>query len=139
MLFVYHAVDADGHEREGTIEAPSQEVAITALQRRTLVISSISEAGKKAGLSMTDTRIPYTEERRVDDKGKPYQAVIIDRQYLEYEHHRRYQERSEAYGKADFDSLVKSTFDAKVVPDVKSRQAGEATYESTKTPKGLPF
>lgn len=42
MLFTYRAIDQDGHEREGTIEAPSQEVAVSALQRRNLVISAIS-------------------------------------------------------------------------------------------------
>lgn len=41
MLFTYRAIDQDGHEREGTIEAPSQEVAVSALQRRNLVISAI--------------------------------------------------------------------------------------------------
>ena len=38
MLFKYHAIDEDGHERDGTIEAPSQEVAVSALQRRKLII-----------------------------------------------------------------------------------------------------
>ena len=28
MLFKYHAIDQDGHERDGTIDAPSQEVAV---------------------------------------------------------------------------------------------------------------
>lgn len=46
MLFKYHAIDKDGHERDGTIEAPSQEVAVSSLQRRDLVISSISSAEK---------------------------------------------------------------------------------------------
>ena len=52
MLFKYHAIDADGHERDGTIEALSQEVAISALQRRGLVISAISSAEKKSALTM---------------------------------------------------------------------------------------
>jgi len=47
MLFQYRAIDQDGHEREGTIEALSEEVAISALQRRALVISAISQAEKK--------------------------------------------------------------------------------------------
>jgi type IV pilus assembly protein PilC len=51
MLFTYRAIDQDGHERQGTIEALSQEVAVTALQRRGLVISAISTPEKKAGLS----------------------------------------------------------------------------------------
>lgn len=46
MLFTYHAIDQDGHEREGTIEAPSQEIAVSALQRRNLIISAISSTEK---------------------------------------------------------------------------------------------
>lgn len=49
MLFIYRAIDQDGHEREGTIEAPTQEAAILALQRRNLIISSI-RSGEKTGL-----------------------------------------------------------------------------------------
>lgn len=52
MLFKYRAIDQDGHEREGTIEALSQEVAVSALQRRSLIISAIEVAGaKKSALS----------------------------------------------------------------------------------------
>jgi len=46
MLFTYHAIDQDGHEREGTIDAPSQEIAVSALQRRNLIISAISSTEK---------------------------------------------------------------------------------------------
>lgn len=48
MLFTYHAIDQDGHERDGTIEAPSKEVAISALQRRSLIISAIESTEKKS-------------------------------------------------------------------------------------------
>ncbi len=48
MLFTYHAIDQDGHERDGTIEAPSQEVAVSALQRRNLIISAIKSAEKRS-------------------------------------------------------------------------------------------
>jgi len=48
MLFKYHAIDQDGHERDGTIEAPSQEVAVSSLQRRALIISMIESTEKKA-------------------------------------------------------------------------------------------
>lgn len=48
MLFTYRAIDQDGHEREGTIEAPSQDVAVSALQRRNLVISAIASDEKKS-------------------------------------------------------------------------------------------
>ncbi|MDO8623966.1 MAG: type II secretion system F family protein [bacterium] len=47
MLFIYRAIDQDGHEREGTIEALSQEVAVASLQRRNLVISAIRGGEKK--------------------------------------------------------------------------------------------
>src|SRR5487761_1965165 len=50
MLFKYHAIDQDGHERDGTIEAPSQEVAISALQRRNLIISVINSSEKRGTL-----------------------------------------------------------------------------------------
>jgi type IV pilus assembly protein PilC len=47
MLFKYHAIDKDGHERDGTIEAPSQEVAVSALQRRELIVSANSATEEK--------------------------------------------------------------------------------------------
>lgn len=59
MLFTYHAIDQDGHERDGTIEAPSQDIAVLALQRRNLIISEISSTeGKGKGLSM-NIEIPF--------------------------------------------------------------------------------
>src|SRR3989338_8713296 len=48
MLFTYHAIDQDGHERDGSIEAPSQEIAVLALQRRNLIISAIESTEKHA-------------------------------------------------------------------------------------------
>ncbi len=50
MLFVYKAIDQDGHEREGTIEAPAQELAVSALQRRNLIISRIEPANAQGSL-----------------------------------------------------------------------------------------
>jgi type IV pilus assembly protein PilC len=50
-LFVYKAVDEQGHAREGTIDAVSQEVAITAIQRRGLIVSSVSPAETESFLS----------------------------------------------------------------------------------------
>lgn len=52
MLFKYHAIDQDGHERDGTIEAPSKEVAVGALQRRNLIISVIESTDKNSMLDM---------------------------------------------------------------------------------------
>lgn len=71
MLFKYHAIDQDGHERDGTIEAPSQEVAVSALQRRSLIISAIDSTEKK---SLLELDIPLLN--RVSNKD----IVILSRQ-----------------------------------------------------------
>jgi type II secretory pathway component PulF len=52
MLFQYHAIDQDGRKRDGTIEATSQEVAVSSLQRRNLIISMIEPADKGSILQM---------------------------------------------------------------------------------------
>ncbi|MBA3788906.1 type II secretion system F family protein [Patescibacteria group bacterium] len=52
MLFSYHALDKDGHEREGTIEALTMDVAVSTLQRRNLIVSSIAPMDKGGMLSM---------------------------------------------------------------------------------------
>ncbi len=52
MLFTYHALDKDGHAREGTIEALSMDVAVGTLQRRELIVSSIEPAPPKSLLTM---------------------------------------------------------------------------------------
>ncbi|MDB5265246.1 MAG: Type secretion system domain, type pilus assembly protein PilC [Parcubacteria group bacterium] len=52
MLFSYHALDKDGHERQGTIEALSMDVAVSTLQRRNLIVSSIDPAIQKSKLSI---------------------------------------------------------------------------------------
>lgn len=46
-VFTYTALDQDGNKREGTIDAVSIDLAITALQRRGLVISAIDPEEKK--------------------------------------------------------------------------------------------
>ena len=71
MLFSYHAIDQDGHEREGTIEAPSKDIAVAALQRRSLIISAIESAEKTSFLSF---EMPFTN--RVSNK----EIVILSRQ-----------------------------------------------------------
>ena len=45
-VFNYTALDSEGHEREGTIDAVTMDVAISALQRRGLVISSVAPVEK---------------------------------------------------------------------------------------------
>src|SRR5665213_175023 len=47
--FTYTALDADGKERAGTIDAVNIDLAISALQRHNLVISRIEPEGKKKG------------------------------------------------------------------------------------------
>ena len=45
--FAYTALDAEGKEREGTIDAVNIDLAIAALQRRSLIISRIEPEAKK--------------------------------------------------------------------------------------------
>lgn len=71
MLFTYHAIDQDGHERDGTIEAPSEDIAISSLQRRNLIISAIKSEEKS---SWMDFELPFTN--RVSNKD----IVILSRQ-----------------------------------------------------------
>ena len=71
MLFTYRAIDQDGHEREGTIEAPSQEVAVSSLQRRNLIISVIESSEKR---SLLELEIPMFN--RISNK----EIVILSRQ-----------------------------------------------------------
>ena len=54
MLFKYKAIKREGVNKEGEIDAPNREVAISGIQRRGLVVISIKdEAQKKPFLSMT--------------------------------------------------------------------------------------
>jgi type IV pilus assembly protein PilC len=71
MLFTYTAIDQDGHERKGTIEAPSQDIAIGALQRRNLIISAIDSSETKSALPFD---VPFLN--RVTNKD----VVILSRQ-----------------------------------------------------------
>src|SRR6185437_2671304 len=71
MLFTYRAIDQDGHERQGTIEALSKDVAVAALQRRSLIISSISSTEKKSAFD-----IEFLAFTRIKNK----EVVILSRQ-----------------------------------------------------------
>lgn len=54
MLFIYKAIDAQGANKEGEIDAPNRDMAISGLQRRGLVIISIKdETERKSILSVT--------------------------------------------------------------------------------------
>ncbi len=50
MLFKYTAVDDKGADRSGTVDAVNVDVAISALQRRGLIIASIDPVEQKFGL-----------------------------------------------------------------------------------------
>lgn len=50
MLFTYNSLDEKGSEQKGTIEAVNVDIAISALQRRGLIISSIKEAQAEGGI-----------------------------------------------------------------------------------------
>lgn len=57
-LFQYSALDTDGKERQGTVDAVSMDLAISALQHRGLIISKIDpvkeQAASRGGMSMFD-------------------------------------------------------------------------------------
>lgn len=58
-VYQYTAVDAEGKERQGTIDAVNMDLAIAALQRRGLILSKIDESsGDK---SVFQTRIKFFE------------------------------------------------------------------------------
>jgi type IV pilus assembly protein PilC len=71
MLFSYRALDQDGHERAGTVEALSMDIAVSTLQRRNLVVSSITPA-QQGSIFSTDLSI----FKRVSGK----EVVILSRQ-----------------------------------------------------------
>ena len=71
MLFRYEAITNIGEKKNGTIEASSKDSAISALQRRSLIVSAISEdAGKKGVFHLAFL------EKRVKSKD----VVIMSRQ-----------------------------------------------------------
>jgi type IV pilus assembly protein PilC len=50
MLFNYKAIDGNNVQREGTVEAPTIDAAISAVQKRGYTLVSIDELGKSGGL-----------------------------------------------------------------------------------------
>jgi type IV pilus assembly protein PilC len=72
MLFHYKYIDQSGAEREGDIDALNKEVAISALQRRGLVVSSIK--GADEGKSIFHQKIEFLEHVNTRD------LVILSRQ-----------------------------------------------------------
>jgi type IV pilus assembly protein PilC len=71
-LFVYKAIDKDGQEKSGTVEAVNVDVAIGSLQRRGFIISAINEANQKG--SLLNKNLTFFE--RVSNK----EIVILSRQ-----------------------------------------------------------
>lgn len=71
MLFAYRALDKDGNERSGTVDALSVDVAVSTLQRRGLIVSSIEPTAKR---SVLDIEIGFF--KRVSNK----EIVILSRQ-----------------------------------------------------------
>ena len=71
MLFLYQAKTKEGEERKGTIEAPTPELALRALQRRDLVIISLSQMGEKKG---------FLKEISFFERVKYRDVVILSRQ-----------------------------------------------------------
>lgn len=72
MLFVYKAVDKNGVEKAGTIEAVNLDIAISSLQRRGFIISDIHEADESG--SLLQRNIGFLDKIKVKD------VVILSRQ-----------------------------------------------------------
>lgn len=47
MLFIYKAITKEGREVEGDIEAPGEDTAVASLQKKGLIVISVSSADKK--------------------------------------------------------------------------------------------
>ena len=73
MLFIYQAVDQTGAPKSGTIDAVNVDVAISSLQRRGFVITSINEDSDRKG-GLLNVNIKWLE--RVSNKD----VVILSRQ-----------------------------------------------------------
>ena len=72
--FSYTALDADGKEREGTIDAVNIDLAIAALQRRSLVISRIEPEAKKGTGEGLHGRVSFFDRITNED------IVMVSRQ-----------------------------------------------------------
>lgn len=70
MLFKYKALDENGTNKEGEIDAPNKDIAISGLQRRGLVIISINQSSEKKSI------LDFSFFERV----KPKDVVILSRQ-----------------------------------------------------------
>ncbi|MCB9815392.1 type II secretion system F family protein [Candidatus Nomurabacteria bacterium] len=75
MLFNYKAIDGNNIQREGTVEAPTVDAAISAVQKRGYTILSIDETGSKQGLAGL-LNIEFSFMQSVSNKD----IVILSRQ-----------------------------------------------------------
>jgi type IV pilus assembly protein PilC len=75
MLFNYKAIDNANIQREGTVEAPTVDAAISAVQKRGYTLISIDETGDSDGI-LGALNIQFTLFRAVSNK----EVVILSRQ-----------------------------------------------------------
>lgn len=75
MLFNYKAIDSANIQREGTVEAPTIDAAISAVQKRGYTLVSIDEAGNAGGIAGL-LNIEFTFLQTVSNKD----IVILSRQ-----------------------------------------------------------
>lgn len=71
MLFKYHALDEKGLERTGSVEALSMDVAVSTLQRRNLIVSSIEPETQKTFFSTDFSFLQHVSNKDI---------VILSRQ-----------------------------------------------------------
>jgi type IV pilus assembly protein PilC len=71
MLFKYHALDEKGLERTGSVEALSMDVAVSTLQRRNLIVSSIEPEAQKTFFSTDFSFLQHVSNKDI---------VILSRQ-----------------------------------------------------------
>ena len=71
MLFKYHALDEKGLERSGSVEALSMDVAVSTLQRRNLIVSSIEPEVEKSFFSTDFSFLQHVSNKDI---------VILSRQ-----------------------------------------------------------
>src|SRR5512133_3341981 len=74
MIFSYKAITQDGQEKQGTIEVATQDMAITALQRRGLVVASLKEIEDGQGGSVFSQKVTLFESVSAKD------VVMLSRQ-----------------------------------------------------------
>ena len=72
MLYVYEATDKEGKKSSGSVDAPSIEVAINSLQRRSLIILSIKPEEEATPF--------FSRDLNIFERVKTKDVVIFSRQ-----------------------------------------------------------